>query len=182
MSTPNITFSVKTDQWFTPPEVMSRVHFVFQGWPDLDPCGSPESNKIVQAKNLITTDSLVRPWPKCDSVFCNPPSGKYKGSLPEFRGMSNPSAFFLKLNLLFESSHISQYIYLGYSIEQLQTLQTHNDIPWDSVICIPKKRIRFVDQSGDRSSPTHANFILYRGADKHRFDMGFGDYGIILNC
>jgi hypothetical protein len=179
--TKHIGLSAKTDQWFTPPEVMIRVQMVFQGSPSLDPCGSLESNKVVQADRVITKNSLDVPWPSCESVFCNPPSGKYCGTNPRYKGMSNPSAFYHKLDAAYVDCKVSEYIFLGYSIEQLQTLQTHNTINRDALICIPKKRIRFVDQAGNRNSPTHANFILYRGENSRSFEEAFEDYGIILN-
>ena len=66
-------------------------------------------------------------------------------------------------------------VWLGFSIEQLQQLQSPDDksTPLDWLICIPKKRIRFLDELGNpMNSPTHANFICllsYEQTTKARF-------------
>jgi hypothetical protein len=174
--------SNKTDQWFTPPEIVSRVDRTFDGCIDLDPCGSLESNKIVRASRVITENSIDTDWGNARNVFCNPPSGKYSGPNQVLKaiGFSNPQAFFQKLNRGLASGQIDQYIFLGYSIEQLQTLQTKTTIPKDCLICIPAKRIRFVDQSGNRNSPTHGNCIIYRGLFQSKFVGAFEDLGVIL--
>jgi hypothetical protein len=182
----HIGLSVKTDQWFTPPEIIDRVDRVFNHCIDLDPCGSEESNKIVQADQVITENSIDRDWGWQPNVFCNPPSGMYKPKdrftdpNPDYKNLSNSQAFFKKLNRLFDSNRIGQYIFLGYSIEQLQTLQTKTEIPKDCLICIPAKRIRFVDQSGGRNSPTHGNCIFYRGQNQSKFVDAFEDLGVIM--
>jgi hypothetical protein len=176
----HIGLSNQTDQWFTPPEIIDRVRFTFRDFIYLDPCGSEESNKIVQAAKVITERSIDIDWGHAGNVFCNPPSGKYTGEKPDYRGLSNPQAFFKKLNYGFDNGQINKYIFLGYSIEQLQTLQTRTEIPSDCLICIPSKRIRFVDQSGNRNSPTHGNCIIYRGQQRGVFYRHFRDLGVIL--
>lgn len=180
--TQHIGLSNNSDQWFTPPEIVAKVHSTFSGLISLDPCGSEESNKIVQAEKVITKNSIDTDWGYAGNVFCNPPSGKYTGTNLDFKSLSNPQAFFKKLNQGVDSSQIYQYIFLGYSIEQLQTLQTKTEIPSDCLICVPSKRIRFVDQSGNRNSPTHGNCIIYRGEQPDRFAEVFGAwfFGVML--
>jgi hypothetical protein len=176
----HIGLSNKTDQWFTPPEIINRVSQVFNHCINLDPCGSTESNRIVQASKVIAENSIDTDWGIHRNVFCNPPSGKYSGATKFYKGLSNPQAFFKKLNYGVDNWQIEQYIYLGYSIEQLQTLQTKTTIPRDCLICIPAKRIRFVDQSSNRNSPTHGNCIIYRGQNQSKFVYEFQDLGVIL--
>jgi hypothetical protein len=176
----NIGLSNATDQWFTPPEIIYRVSQVFDGCIDLDPCGSEESNKIVQASRVITENSIDTKWGCVGNVFCNPPSGKYTGANEYYKGLSNPQAFFKKLNYAVDNWWIGQYIFLGYSVEQIQTLQTRTKIPKDCLICFPAKRIRFVDQSGNRNSPTHGNCIIYLGKDQFKFVDAFCDLGVIM--
>jgi len=53
------------------------------------------------------------------------------------------------------------------------------EIPQDSLICFPKKRIRFIDQAGGRNSPTHSNFILYRGFTPKLFNRVFRELGVV---
>jgi len=176
----HIGLSNATDQWFTPPEIIAQVRLTFHDFIYLDPCGSEESNKIVQAGKVIMKNSLDTEWGHAGTVFCNPPSGRYTGTNPDYKGLSNPQAFFKKLNYGVDNWQINQYIFLGYSIEQLQTLQTKTEIPKDCLICIPSKRIRFVDQSGNRNSPTHGNCIIYRGNQRLRFVEQFRGLGVIL--
>lgn len=178
-TTTHAGLSCKSDQWFTPPEIIDRVRAVL-GEIDLDPCGSTESNKLVQAKRVITSNSLDTFWGDGQAVFCNPPSGKAISTNPAYQGLSNPVAFFKKLNVLMDGGYIRKYIYLGYSIEQIQYIQAKTEIPSDALICFPKRRIRFVDQAGNRNSPTHSNFILYRGSSRTRFDYEFYDLGVIM--
>lgn len=175
----HIGLSNKTDQWFTPPEIIDRVRAVL-GAIDLDPCGSEQSNLIVGASRVITENSIDTSWGMTANIFCNPPSGKYTGEDVMYKGLTNPQAFFKKINTRYFLGKTGQYIYLGYSIEQLQTLQTKTCFPEGCFICIPSKRTRFVDQSGSRNSPTHANCIIYRGPYAHRFYQEFRDLGMIL--
>lgn len=189
--TQHIGLSNKTDQWFTPPEILNRVSKVFTSFMDLDPCGSVESNKMVQANKVIAENGVdylhdAVYWYQqsgglsLGNIFCNPPSGKYSGTKPEYRGLSNPAAFFKALNFDYDNGICYQYIFLGYSIEQLQTIQAKTEFPDACLICIPKQRVRFVDQSGNRNSPTHGNFIVYRGPHPHRFHREFESLGMIL--
>ena len=177
--TQHVGLSNVTDQWFTPHEVLERVRSAM-GSIGLDPCGSLQSNELVEARCYITQDSIDQDWEVHTNAFCNPPSGKYTGTHPDYKGLSNPQAFFKKLNRVFDDRQIDQYIFLGYSIEQLQTLQTKTEIPKDCLICIPAKRIRFVDQSGNRNSPTHGNCIIYRGLYQSKFVDAFEDLGVIM--
>jgi hypothetical protein len=190
MSTQHIGLSSVTDQWFTPPDILDRVRRVFGSPIHLDPCGSAESNKTVQATRYFTEadQGVDQLWCSCagltpitaPNVFCNPPSGKYQGDNTRYRGKSNAAAFFDRCIMGLEREEIYEFIYLGYSIEQLQTLQTFPGFPPRAVICIPKKRIRFVDQAGKRNSPTHGNFILYGGGHDDLFYRVFQDVGVIL--
>lgn len=178
MNNTHAGLSCKSDQWFTPSEVIDRVQYAL-GIIDLDPCGSEESNKIVKATRVITSNSLDTEWGYNISVFCNPPSGRYTGPNVKYKGLSNPVAFFKKLNQSLEGGDMREFIYLGYSIEQLQYIQAKMEIPRDSLICFPKKRIRFIDQAGNRNSPTHSNFILYRGFTPQLFNQAFSGLGVV---
>jgi hypothetical protein len=191
MSNQHIGLSNATDQWFTPPEILDRVRQVFDGQIHLDPCGSAESNKTVQASRYFTLEDqgVDQFWGLGDgmtqitapNVFCNPPSGKYQGDNTRYKGRSNASAFFDRCVTGWGMEEIYEFIYLGYSIEQLQTLQNFPGFPPGVVVCVPKKRIRFVDQSGNRNSPTHGNFILYGGVHDDLFYRAFQDVGMILS-
>lgn len=62
--------------WQTPAWLVERVHGLFPGGIDLDPCTTPENP--VGARRFFTPadDGILQPWLDAKSVFCNPPYGK----------------------------------------------------------------------------------------------------------
>lgn len=75
---PSALVSKETNEWYTPPEIISMVRDVF-GSISLDPASSNKANEIVQAKYIYTEedDGLIKDW--FGKVFVNPPFGTYKG-------------------------------------------------------------------------------------------------------
>jgi hypothetical protein len=67
----------ETSEWYTPPEIFTKLNVTF----DLDPC-SPGPAHWVPAVNVITKESngLSHPWE--GFVFMNPPFGNRHGHLP----------------------------------------------------------------------------------------------------
>ena len=87
-------------------------------------------------------------------------------------------------------------MWIGYSLEQLQTLQNCGGsfTPLDYPICVTAKRIAFVENIAKRnqrlaklkmqgktpnakSSPTHSNYITYLGPNLKEFHKEFSQYG-----
>lgn len=66
-----------SDEWYTPPEMLSALGEVF----DLDPC-SPGAGHWVPASKVFTQqdDGLRQPWD--GFVFMNPPFGGRNGHVP----------------------------------------------------------------------------------------------------
>lgn len=170
-------------EWYTPSlyveaarEVMGRI--------DLDPFSHPDANRIVLADNYYTADDdgLLRPW--FGSVFINPPGGLVKKAWTK---------------LLDEVPNIDQVIWIGYSVEQLQFLQrdeAYSLSPLDFPICVPRRRIAFVENDAkkeqrrkkcaskgqkftERSSPSHSNYITYIGPFSDRFKAVFSKFGTV---
>lgn len=150
--------SSKNDSWMTPPDIVSRVHQVFGGPPDLDPASSPSANALLQAKKILTRedDALSVDWPTCRTVFCNPPGGKIGNK-------SQPALFWQKFQGEFLGDKFQAGIFLGFTLELLRTCQKGYGFlfPTDHLFCIPSKRIRFhKDSETEGPSPTHANVII----------------------
>jgi phage N-6-adenine-methyltransferase len=67
-----------SDSWFTPKHYVEMVRGALGGHIDFDPFSSKMANSTVNAKAFYTVedDALTKPWPKCRSVFMNPPYSK----------------------------------------------------------------------------------------------------------
>lgn len=152
----NIQHSSRTDQWFTPPHVISMVRRVL-GDIDLDPASCVEANSIVGARRIITKqeDGLTTPWLCANqSIYLNPPGGK----------LNNKSVVRLFWERL--QSHRDSFnhaVFMAFSAEALQTTQGR---PFAAMtrfpLCIPAKRIRFVAANGVPGlAPSHSNAIVY---------------------
>jgi hypothetical protein len=155
----NIQHSSRTDQWFTPKWLIDKVHQVIPQI-DLDPASCDLANQTVKALKYLTEidDGLqLGNWSNVPvSVFCNPPTGKYIGDL------SKTKLFWRKLLQHKRRGLLKEAIYLGFSLEQLQTTQkcVYGAIA-DYPLCLLEKRVKFVSPEGVFNSPTHANVIAY---------------------
>lgn len=152
----NIQHSSRTDRWFTPEWLMEMVKTVL-GEIDLDPASESEANKVIGAKQIITKDQdgLSTAWNN-GSLFLNPPGGK----------LGNKSMAFLFWRKLMmhrrNNPDFSHAIFMGFSVEQLAICQNFTGSMLDFPICVPKKRIQFVDPTSPlKKAPSHANVIVY---------------------
>lgn len=155
--------SSKSNDWGTPAEWIERVRAVL-GEIDLDPASSEKHNLVVGASRYYTEkeNGLTQRW--AGRVFLNPPGG---------RGL--PKAFLTKLVSAYSLGHVSEAVYLGYSLEQLLWAP----VPNPGTIAIPHKRIKFL---GAGSSPTHGNFFLYMGPNRDKFLDVFRDCRTLKNA
>jgi hypothetical protein len=121
-------------------------------------------------------------------VFLNPPGGLVRD-------------FWRRLEAEVTFRRTTQAVWIGYSLEQIQTLQTDGRGPASlaSAICYPRARMKFDVSELERArlqavldaklaaegkpsrrwtnSPTHANFIAYIGPSPDRFADLFGAFG-----
>jgi len=172
-------------EWYTPSPFVEAAREVMGGI-DLDPASHVEANITVKAANYFTAedDGLMQAW--YGRVFLNPPGGL----VAEFWGR------------LVDSRHaqlIDQAIWIGYSLEQLQTLQCSGArrTPLDFPLCVPKKRIAFVENEAKKaariakliaagktpnqtSSPSHSNYIVYMGDRVNEFGRVFAQFGQVV--
>lgn len=166
--------SCDSDSWYTPSAFVEAAREVM-GSIDLDPASHEEANRTVKAARFFTEadNGLDQDWH--GNVFLNPPGGLV-------------GEFWLKLQREYHTgTTMAQAIWIGYSLEQLQTLQCINAelTPLHFATCFTKKRIPFVENEAKRaarmakliaagkkpngkSSPSHSNYITYVGPGIHR--------------
>jgi hypothetical protein len=90
---------------------------------------------------------------------------------------------------------IEEAVWIGYSLEQLQTLQrAAAKSPLDFPMCVPNRRIAFVENEAKKaarivkltaqgkspnakSQPSHANYVTYMGPNPERFREVFSRFG-----
>jgi phage N-6-adenine-methyltransferase len=153
------------NEWFTPAEYIEAARNVL-GEIDLDPASHPLAQEIVKAKQFFTREDngLNQPW--LGRVWLNPPYGK-----------SEIEPFIEKLIDEIELGNTSAI------------LLTHNytDTAWfhaaalnAQMICFTKGRIRFVDQDGNKCSPTQGQAFFYYGDAASTFADVFRKFGLIV--
>lgn len=176
--------SMDSPEWYTPSCFVESARLVMGGI-DLDPASHEEANARVRALRYFDKDDngLIRPWH--GRVFLNPPGGK---------GLVN--AFWRKALGEWLDGRVQQLIWIGYSLEQLQTLQQAGavDTPLSFPTCFTSKRIAFVENAAkkaerqakeiaagkkpsEKNRPTHSNYISYIGPNIDAFVAEFSQYG-----
>lgn len=185
--------SMDSPEWYTPKPFIEAAREVM-GAIDLDPASHEEANLIVKAARFYTAEDngLGLPWR--GRIFVNPPGGKdaNKQSLvPQFW------RHLLKEQMTANAEHQRfEAIWIGYSLEQLQTLQSLRAFksPIQFPICIPRQRIAFVENEAkkearisklilegktpnQKSQPSHANYISYIGPNSGTFERVFSQFG-----
>lgn len=180
--------SMDSPEWYTPSPYVEAARAVMGGI-DLDPASHEEANLTVKATRFFTADDdgLVQEW--LGRIFLNPPGGLVP-------------AFWWKLMGSYygggADSRIEQAIWIGYSLEQLQTLQNSNAMtPLSFSMCVPRQRIAFVENEAkkaariekliadgkkpnQKSQPSHANYITYLGSNSESFARVFSAFGQVV--
>lgn len=190
----NVRHSADHADWYTPADIVERARRVM-GHIWLDPFSHPEANKTVMADVFYTEkdDGLAQSWVKprstpfnptdAERVFINPPGG-----------LVNDAWLKLMDEWPFE------WLWVGFSLEQLQTLQSAiqgQPHPLDFNYCIPARRIPYVENAAKRrkrkakavkdgktfrdvSAPSHASYIAYSGPHSARFYDEFSPVGKVV--
>jgi ParB family chromosome partitioning protein len=175
--------SMDSPEWYTPSPIVEAARAVMGGI-DLDPASHEEANRIVKATWFLTAedDGLSRGW--YGNVFVNAPGGLVR-------------PFWMALMCAWRDRDIQQAVWIGYSLEQLQTLQNCPLTPLHFTTCIPSRRIAFVENeakkaeriarleaqgkvASERSSPSHAAYITYVGQKRDVFRAVFGAMGQVI--
>jgi hypothetical protein len=152
----NAKLSMENPDWHTPAPIVEAARAVLGGI-DLDPASDAEANQVIQAATIFTEDDNGlyeeggetkhhRAWH--GRVFCNPPGGMTR----QFW-----NAFVLQWLL----GNMTAGIWIGYSLEQLQSLQqgvtdqierTARVVPTDYPMCVPSRRLAFNENEARRLS------------------------------
>lgn len=203
---------------YTPPSIIKRARSVMGGI-DLDPASSAEANGVVRARRYFTLDANGYEQHWSGRVLLNPPGGlcdvdgtplvlvpvpdspgkkitlRIDGAAPRKR-QSASRAWWWKLMREVDAGHVSQAVFVAFSIELLQSAQHPSgtgvrrvdppeiaklSTPFDFEICIPSERLRFFERRDGRlvegRQPTHANAIVYVGDRAEAFREAFRDVG-----
>lgn len=168
---------------------------------------------------LPWTNGFLEPWGSERSkrkvrVFLNPPGGladqhglavhKRKGgreactvtgSCGQEAGHthvdvgSSATKWWFKAMRELDAGRIGELIYIGFSVEILQTTQAQSSAmrlrtPLDFPICFPRARMRFLTFAAGEfkpgASPTHSNFVAYVGPNSKRFKTQFSQFGKVI--
>ncbi len=167
---------------------------------DLDPASSLRANQDIQAKYIFTEadDGYFRDHWRVDGkpsrVFLNPPGGlvdargrvirrvkgEYKAKGPTRKGFSSQKRWWGKLASEWVKGNVEAAIFVGFSIEILQSAQRMGvgyidaPSPLRLPFCIPSERLKFDTvncSTGARivgPSPTHSNVIVWLPPSKWR--------------
>lgn len=187
--------SMDSPEWYTPLPFVTAGREVM-GAIDLDPMSHEDANRTVNATRFFTEHDSCFKHPWHGRIFLNPAGG-----------LVNEAWKYLVEEWLI--GRTTQAIWIGYSLEQLQTLQQAkaNHTPLDFPICITAKRIAFIENEAKRlarikklteyneanaafggkqrhisqtaNSPSHANYITYLGPNVRAFERVFSQFGAV---
>lgn len=176
--------SMDSPEWYTPEQFVEAARRTM-GSIDLDPASHPEANARVQAAKIYTEqeNGLLQPWG--GNVFLNPPGGYV-------------NAFWNRAVNFYLNGAVTQLVWIGYSLEQLQTLQQSRAQiqPLEFPIMFTAKRIAFVENEAKKAlrlaklasqgkkpkgnSSSHSNYICYMGPNVREFSREFGQFGKVV--
>lgn len=154
-----VHFSSKSQEWYTPPEIIERVVKLLK-FIDLDPCSENGENPNVPADKHFTVkeNGLEQIW--FGKVYMNPPYGRGIGEWIE------------KLCSEYESGNVKEAVAL---------VPARPDTDWfdklnDYAVCFIRGRLKFNEME---SSAPFPSCTVYFGSDINSFNNAFGDMGTV---
>ncbi len=96
------------------------------------------------------------------------------------------SKFWNKLIQQHLAGIVCSAIWIGFSVEQLQTSQNFNALdeltPHDFALCFPRRRLPYskADDLDASSSPPHASYVCYLGPRRSHFRSVFLEFGKVI--
>jgi phage N-6-adenine-methyltransferase len=163
-----IHHSSESNEWFTPPWILTRVHKLF-GHIDLDPASCYEANQHVGARRYFTEvdDGLTRSW-KATTVFLNCPYGRRNG------GKSN--------KLLWSTKMVDSYMRGEFFEGVLIVTASVGDVWWSKLFArwpsgLFRRRVQFVPPRArkKKSGQAGGSSIFYFGEWYKDFERLFSD-------
>lgn len=206
--------SSETNEHYTPSVVVEAARLAMGGI-DLDPASCEAANRTVQAREWFTAkdNGFMRDWH--GRVFLNPPGGSCDGygvsliratklaaGAPAQKGFfyadgtqardgsqSAAKAWWFKLLREYKAGRIEQAIFVGFTVEILQTTQVDppDDLPPVAAfpLCLPSRRVAYLTPRDGEvvvgSSPPHASVIAYVGVYVEAFRQAFAPLGRVIN-
>lgn len=167
---PHVAYNTGDSEWYTPPEIIDRVHRVLGGI-DLDPASTVEANEVVKAKRFFTAeqDGLKQEWR--GRVFMNPP---YAQPLIQH--------FCEKLVWHVRNGDIPEAIALVNNATETRWFQQFRFAA--AAICFPAGRIRFWQPDRDGTNiacPLQGQAVVYFGKHADKFEYVFVELGMIVH-
>lgn len=160
------TFGTGENEWYTPVQHIEAARAVMGGI-DLDPASSEIANRTVKAAVYFDrqTDGLLWDW--SGRVWLNPP-------------YAQPAIvdFIKKLVEEINVGHVDQAIALTHNYTD--TAWFHLAAAASNAICFTRGRIGFLNQAGERASPTQGQAFFYFGPSVQRFAAEFSDHGLVV--
>lgn len=152
--------SAESDDWGTPVAVVEFARHVL-GDIDYDSCSSDYWNHhTVKAKRFYTAERTVLDGLLVGRVLCNPPGGKVPGTQ-----RSLPKAVWEHHVDAWRRGAVDGVVWIGYSLEQLVSLQGSPAHPLQFATLVPAARLSFLqrDPNGGppkaAGQPTHGNYV-----------------------
>ena len=152
------TTGSRTDEWYTPKEIVDKVVEYFDGPVGLDPCSNSSEHPNIPCKRCFIEDEdgLLWPW-ITTTVFMNHPYSDSKRWIPYAREQ-------------FDIGNYRECIMLIKLDVSTKWFRSIADRPWIAI----NKRLRFGDGKG---AAPFQSALFYLGPDPGRFFKVFGDLG-----
>lgn len=153
--------SSKSNEHYTPPSIVEPARATM-GDLDLDPASCELANTVVQAARYYTSrcNGLGPHWE--GRVFLNPPGGRVEGA-------SSQKTWWFKLAAEWMAGRATEAIFVGFSVEILQTTQVKRlhglPVPTELPHCFPARRVAYLKEVDGKlvpgTSPPHSSVIIY---------------------
>lgn len=218
-SRPSWEHMSESNEHFTPPEIVDAGRETMGGRIVLDPASNAVANSVVRADRFHSIDDPGhnKVW-RARTAFLNPPGGLTDNDwvtvlkktqtresctvtgacgLPPGHSHKNVTSsakrWWQKLAGCWKEQYVDEAIFVGFSLEMLQTFQVDNPaalpLPHDFQICFPRARLAYYKLVGDKlvegSSPPHASFIVHLHSrmsptvSQRKFQEVFGKFGVV---
>lgn len=189
--------SNQTNEHYSPTRPVEAARAVM-GAIDLDPASCALANETVRASAFFSKldDGLKQKWH--GRVWLNPPGGQMvltrkeadilgedgerrvaeelKAERMRWGTKARIVAWWRKLVEEHQANRVTEAVFAGFTIEILCTAQSDKWLdPLDFSCCFPKERLCFRG-----NQPTHANVIVYLGANQERFRKEFEPLGKVI--
>lgn len=168
---PGMRLRTGRDEWWTPPDIVSRARTALGGQIDLDPASVAGANAVVRATRFFDreTDGLTLPW--SGRVWLNPPFSV--GTVGRF------------VDKLIAEEAVTSWCCLLNNITE--TAAGQRFLASAQAICFPSSRVRFLgpDAAGKEGTPLQgqmlgAHFKVAPAEGIARFVEAFSPLGVVL--